>query len=100
VSRRPVVAISAGDPSGIGPEVLARALRLSAVRRTLTPVVFGDASLARALPGFACVGAPAQGPFARPTLVQVTHLPATARQPGKPTRAGGRAQWAYLQQAS
>ena len=79
---RPVVAISAGDPSGIGPEVLARALRLPAVRRALTPLVFGDASLARHLPAGA--------------LQAVSALPASARRPGRPSRAGGVAQLAYV----
>lgn len=45
----PEVAISMGDPLGIGPEVVALALSDSRVRAALRPVVFGDrATLARA----------------------------------------------------
>ncbi len=36
------VGISLGDPSGIGPQVTARALRGAKVRAAVTPVVFGD----------------------------------------------------------
>jgi 4-hydroxythreonine-4-phosphate dehydrogenase len=46
---KPAVAISMGDPLGIGPEVLALALADPAVQAQLEPVVFGDrATLLRA----------------------------------------------------
>ncbi|MBL9037023.1 MAG: 4-hydroxythreonine-4-phosphate dehydrogenase PdxA [Archangium sp.] len=79
------MAISAGDPSGIGPEIIAKALRHPQVRRALTPLVLGDASLARQLPGV--------------ELRAVTRLAPADRVPGKPTRRGGRAQFAYIQAA-
>ena len=45
----PCVAISMGDPLGIGPEVVALALTDLKVRSMLDPVVFGDkATLQRA----------------------------------------------------
>lgn len=81
----PVVAVSAGDPSGIGPEVLAKALRDRRVRRALVPRVFGDASLSRALP---------EG-----GLVAVSGLSAADRRPGRPTRRGALAQLAYVHAA-
>jgi 4-hydroxythreonine-4-phosphate dehydrogenase len=80
VAGRPVVGISAGDPSGIGPEIIRKALDDPRVRRALTPVVFGDASLR--LPSGICA---------------VTQLSPGDRRPGRPTRAGGRAQLAYIE---
>jgi 4-hydroxythreonine-4-phosphate dehydrogenase len=77
------VAISMGDPSGIGPEVLLKALRDRRVSRALTPLVFGDASLK--LP--------------ERVLRAVSLLPAAQRKPGKPSRAGGLAQLAYVESA-
>ena len=92
--------ISMGDPSGIGPEVLALALDNPQVKEALVPVVFGDgpslerfASL-RSLPRRTLgdlKGAPG------PALVALTALQEKDRRPGKPTRAGGRAQLAYVQ---
>jgi 4-hydroxythreonine-4-phosphate dehydrogenase len=79
VAGKPVVGISAGDPSGIGPEIIRKALADRRVRRALTPVVFGDASLR--VPAGACA---------------VTHLRPGDRRPGRPTLAGGRAQLAYI----
>ncbi len=79
---KPVVAISSGDPCGIGPEVTLKALRHPKVRKALTPLVFGDATLADQLPAAA--------------LHVVSQLPKRDRRPGKPTRAAGLAQYAYF----
>jgi 4-hydroxythreonine-4-phosphate dehydrogenase len=84
VTARPVIGISLGDPSGIGPEVTLKALADRRVRRALSPLLFGDASLA----------SPAGAP-----LQVVTRLPFKDRRPGHPTRAGGRAQLAYVHAA-
>lgn len=77
----PRVAISLGDPSGIGAEVTLKALARREVRRALTPVLFGDASIT-----------PPRGV----ELVVVSELAPKDRRPGKPTRAGGLAQLAYV----
>ncbi|HYD41433.1 MAG TPA: 4-hydroxythreonine-4-phosphate dehydrogenase PdxA [Anaeromyxobacter sp.] len=95
----PRVAISLGDPSGIGAEVTARALR--ALRSVLVPLVFGDARvLARELSELRLpvveLGAPLPAGGA---LVAVTRLPAADVRPGRPTPAGGAAQLAALEAA-
>lgn len=79
---RPRIGISLGDPSGIGAEVTWKALADARVRRALSPVVFGDAS----------------APRGRGDTVfhAVSQLPAKDRRPGRPTRAGGLAQHAYI----
>ena len=99
--RRPLprVAISLGDPSGIGAEVTAGAL--ARLRGALVPYVFGDARLfarelrATHLPQVALgEPLPAEG-----ALVRVTSLAARDVRPGRPTPAGGRAQLAFLEAA-
>ncbi|MFZ5441813.1 MAG: 4-hydroxythreonine-4-phosphate dehydrogenase PdxA [Myxococcota bacterium] len=75
------VGISLGDPSGIGAEVTLAALRNTKVRRALTPVLFGDASL-KVPRGV--------------ELRVISQLAAKDRRPGKPTLVGGRAQLAYV----
>jgi 4-hydroxythreonine-4-phosphate dehydrogenase len=96
---RPRVGISLGDPSGICPEVVDRALAHPGVRRALVPVVFGDgptferlATLQRLPPVTPGTALPPGGP----ARVAVTELPAKDRLPGKPTRNGGKAQLAYV----
>lgn len=95
----PRIAVSLGDPSGIGAEVTAKALR--ALRGELSPLVFGDPRLfARDLGRLGLpVLAPGERVPARGALVAVTRLPAAAVRPGRPTRAGGAAQLAYLEAA-
>lgn len=93
---KPRVAITLGDPSGIGPEVTAKALASAAVKRALAPVVYGDARIwARA-----CESAGVRDPLREGELVEVTHLGARQAAPGKPDLPGARAQLAYLKAAS
>src|SRR5204863_9774418 len=42
---KPVVAITMGDPAGVGPEVVLKALAHSSVARACRPVIFGDLDL-------------------------------------------------------
>lgn len=43
--RRPRIAITMGDPAGIGPEVVLKAVAEAEVRRVCVPVIVGDAQL-------------------------------------------------------
>lgn len=82
---RPVIGITQGDPSGIGTEVLLKALKTPRVKAALQPLVFGDASLKKVLPA--------------DQLFVVSKLDAKDRKPGKPTLKGGHAQFDYLYRA-
>lgn len=75
------VAISAGCPCGIGPEIVVAALKDKRVQKALQPIVFGDASLAL--------------PYGE--LVGVTALKPKDRTPGAPGKPAGRAQLAYIE---
>ncbi len=97
--RLPRVAISLGDPSGVGPEVTARAL--AALRGAVVPFAFGDRRvLERDLGGLGLPlvepGAPLPAGGAR---VAVSRLPAAAVRPGRPHPGGGAAQLAALEAA-
>jgi 4-hydroxythreonine-4-phosphate dehydrogenase len=45
VSDRPLVAVTMGDPAGVGPEVTLKALQREEVWRTARPLVIGDADV-------------------------------------------------------
>jgi 4-hydroxythreonine-4-phosphate dehydrogenase len=77
---KPRIGISLGDPSGIGAEVTLKALRRRDVSRSLSPVLFADASTP-------------SGPW---ELRAVSALAPADRRPGHPTRRGGLAQYAYI----
>jgi 4-hydroxythreonine-4-phosphate dehydrogenase len=99
MAETPRIAVSLGDPSGIGAEVTAAALR--ALRREVAPLVFGDPRLfARELGGLSLPVVAPGAPIPRGgALVAVTRLAAADTRPGKPTAAGGAAQLAYLEAA-
>ncbi|QDE87867.1 4-hydroxythreonine-4-phosphate dehydrogenase PdxA [Myxococcus xanthus] len=95
----PLVGISLGDVSGIGPEVTAAALSKPSVRKVLIPVIFGDGPTLARFPAFrrhARVEPSALGRVEGPTVVEVTRLAEKDRVPGKPSREGGRAQYAFV----
>ena len=41
-SEKPILGITMGDPAGIGPEVIAKALAMPAVHRLCRPIVIGS----------------------------------------------------------
>ncbi|HVZ74137.1 MAG TPA: 4-hydroxythreonine-4-phosphate dehydrogenase PdxA [Polyangia bacterium] len=89
---RAPIAISLGDPAGIGPEVVARAL---AVRSEIDVRVYGD-------PLVLAHAADAAGVArVRPEAIRaVTSLTPADVAPGAPNDASGRAQLAYLEAAT
>jgi 4-hydroxythreonine-4-phosphate dehydrogenase len=96
---KPIVGISMGDPSGIGPEILAAALTRKTVRGQLLPVLFGDLHGLLRFPVFKKfrVSSPEElGRADSATLCAVTTLAASERVPGKPSAEGGAAQLAYV----
>jgi 4-hydroxythreonine-4-phosphate dehydrogenase len=89
--RKPI-AVSLGDPAGIGPEIVARAL---AERPGADVIVFGDAGVLARAAKTAGVAAPAGA-----RLRDVTILRPEEVTPGQPNDASGRAQLAYLTAAT
>jgi 4-hydroxythreonine-4-phosphate dehydrogenase len=86
------IAISLGDPAGIGPEIVARALAARPERRVL---VFGDPVV------LAAAAERARVPRVPPdSLRVVTALAPTDVVPGRPNDASARAQLAYLEAAT
>ena len=88
----PRIAISLGDPCGIGPEIVARAL---AARPDVDAVVYGDAGILARAAVAAGVPAPAAA-----RVRAVTNLSPGDVPPGKPNDAGAQAQLAYLAAAT
>jgi len=52
---RPILAVTMGDPAGIGPEIITKALAKSRVHEICRPIVVGDEQLMRNAVGFARV---------------------------------------------
>jgi 4-hydroxythreonine-4-phosphate dehydrogenase len=88
------IGVTLGDPSGIGPEIVARALASAppALRRRL--VVFCDRAILER--GAATVGRPIPGDV---TIADRGELAVEMAAPGSPSAMGGLAQVAYLEAA-
>jgi len=104
-TERPTVAISLGDPSGIGAEVTAASLASRGMKQRVRPLVFGDeavwvrACMSRGVDDRLPRIDPGDPPPAAGALVRVSRLKAADRRPGKPTHEGALAQAAYLDAA-
>lgn len=88
----PRLGISLGDPTGIGPEVVVRALANHPDREV---AVFGDEGVLARAAEIAGVSWPE-----RATIVPVTRLDLGLVPPGKPSEIAGQAQVAYLEAAT
>jgi 4-hydroxythreonine-4-phosphate dehydrogenase len=106
--RKPVIAITMGDPAGIGPEVVLKALADATTRAACHPLILGDwgvlqrANLGKtASPQLVCwrSGEPVVPLLSdeRATLVcSLSSLAEKDCRPGSPTKAAGDAAYRYI----
>ena len=108
--RRSVIAITQGDPAGVGPELCLRALSDAAVRDICVPVVFGDAAVLRRVA--AATGLPfvaemltreawteQSDELRQPAVVDLRTMNADFLRPGVINAQTGQASFAYIQAA-
>jgi 4-hydroxythreonine-4-phosphate dehydrogenase len=105
--RKPVIAITMGDPSGVGPEIIVKALADSQLYEQCTPLVIGDRGiLQRALVLTECnlqidsVTAPSQakGAFGFIDMIDMGLVPDTL-EIGRVSAEAGNAAFRYVEQA-
>jgi 4-hydroxythreonine-4-phosphate dehydrogenase len=104
MSSLPRIAISLGDPGGIGPEITARALTDAGVLGSCVPIVYGSQAVWERGCQVAGVSRPLQTiTMAReatgPSLIECEDAPLSALTFGVETEAAGRAQARYLERA-
>jgi 4-phospho-D-threonate 3-dehydrogenase / 4-phospho-D-erythronate 3-dehydrogenase len=106
----PRIAVTMGDPAGVGPEVCLHLLADQQIARECVPIVFGDADVLRrvakatGLPLDASILPGDQWParhrvLDRPTVLDLQAVDATAVEAGVVGAATGRAAFAYVQGA-
>jgi 4-hydroxythreonine-4-phosphate dehydrogenase len=105
---RPIMAITIGDPAGIGPEVTAGALAHGRLDRVCRPLVVGDAGVLRQAAGFMGVAlelqpvrSPAEAEF-RPGVVPILDLKnvkLSSLKLGKVQGGAGQAAYGYIRMA-
>ena len=108
MKKRPVIAITMGDPVGIGPEIIPKALVESWIYEICRPLVVGDvrvimAASDRLNTGFGInrVDSPEAGVYQHGTIdvIGVSDLDFSRLEHGHPTRKTSSAMVAYIHQA-
>lgn len=107
MERKPIVAITMGDPAGIGPEVVRKALADPHIKRVCHTIILGDWGVlertvkGKSKSGFVC-WQPGQGllPLLESryagVVCSLSSLSRRESSPGRPTKAGGYAAYRYI----
>ena len=110
MSSRPRIAITMGDPAGVGPEVCLQLLADQAIAYECTPILFGDAAIldrvASATKRPLCAPRISLQQFQAnyesiisPMIVDLQSITADSVQPGLTTAITGRAGYTYVDRA-
>lgn len=108
MSEKPLIGITMGDPAGIGPEIIVKALAEKGIHEVCRPVVLGDlAVLSSTIPlisremGLNIISDPseAQAVPGMIDLLAASDLKGDDVRPGRPTVAGGKAMVEYILRA-
>jgi 4-phospho-D-threonate 3-dehydrogenase / 4-phospho-D-erythronate 3-dehydrogenase len=106
-TERPIIGLTVGDPAGVGPEIVVKALQEVAVRKAVRPVVYADRAILEQAIG--AIGAdvqlnlvshPSQGRFEKGYVDYVAcGMLDGPIQYGQISADGGRAGYGYLNRA-
>jgi 4-hydroxythreonine-4-phosphate dehydrogenase len=106
--NRPIIAVTMGDPAGIGPEIILKALADPAVKKVARPVILGDwGVLQRTRAGrrgwatLRCwrAGEPLRAMLDDPRVTPVCSLSGLSprdSRPGRPSKAAGHGAFRYI----
>ncbi|MEM2905148.1 MAG: 4-hydroxythreonine-4-phosphate dehydrogenase PdxA [Candidatus Bathyarchaeia archaeon] len=106
--RRPVIAVTMGDPAGIGPEITVKALSLPELYDICKPLVVGDVSalleglaVAKLSLALRPVKSPSEGLFAHGTIdvLDLANVNVAELKMGQPQAMAGRASVEYIETA-
>lgn len=91
---KPVVAVTMGDPAGVGPEILVRALNDARVRKAADIIAVGDAGVLAEAARLLGVKPPAEGQVVAAIALDVKRL-----KKGAPSKMSGEASVAFIEEA-
>lgn len=94
MSDKPLIAITMGDPAGVGPEIIIKALAKRKVRRICTPLVIGDKGLLGHIAGKLKLK-----PLKAGEVRSISSLDINKLGPGRPNRRSSKAMIAYIEEA-
>ncbi len=94
MAKKPKIAVTMGDPAGVGPEIVLKAVADEDVRKVADPVVYGSVEALEMVAGRLGLDLPA-----RPGLCEVTTMETTGLTPGLPDPEAGRAMIECIEKA-
>ncbi|MER2530227.1 MAG: 4-hydroxythreonine-4-phosphate dehydrogenase PdxA [Candidatus Competibacter sp.] len=106
MAHKPLIAISLGDPAGIGPEILVRTVADESVNQVARCIVYGDARVIEKAAWEAkldwtvrAIRKPAEALFAPRSIevIDLANADPTAFEPGKVQALCGKAAWEYIE---
>ncbi|MDG1890624.1 MAG: 4-hydroxythreonine-4-phosphate dehydrogenase PdxA [Verrucomicrobiota bacterium] len=107
--KHPVIAITMGDPSGVGPEICLKALNNPKLLRVCSPIVFGDVDVLKQCAkrlglAWTCSVLNQRDPeqlhhVDGPTVLHLPNLEPDGWQPGTANARTGKASFHYIQEA-
>lgn len=107
MSRLPIIGITMGDPAGIGPEIIIKALSCDRIYELCRPVVLGDRDILASVVSMGGYNVELN-PVASPSHVEakvgnIDLVPVSTIQspplPGRPSKEGGKAMATYIETA-
>ena len=103
----PLIPVTMGDPAGVGPEIILKALSRNDVYQACRPVVLGDINVLRMVAkrlgplSFHIIEDPSEvtGSLGLIDIISVSNLKGDVCVPGRPTVPGGKAMIDYIREA-
>ncbi|RLB18870.1 MAG: 4-hydroxythreonine-4-phosphate dehydrogenase PdxA [Deltaproteobacteria bacterium] len=103
----PLIAITMGDPAGIGPEIILKALLRDDIYHACRPIILGDINVLRMVPkklgtlSFHPIETPSEvtGNPGLVDIISISNLEKSLFTPGQPTVPGGKAMVDYIKKA-
>src|SRR3972149_2996953 len=86
---KPTIAITMGDPTGVGPEVILKAISDKNITRLCNPVILGDEAV------FKYLISNFQFPISNLEVINLSNLNPQKLKPGKPDKVCAKAMMAY-----
>lgn len=105
---KPVIGITMGDPAGIGPEIVVKALNSENVYKTSNPIVIGEENILKQAMEISEIDLeihqiknPAQGKFTKGTidLINIDNINTEELEIGKVQKLAGKAAFEYIEKA-
>jgi 4-phospho-D-threonate 3-dehydrogenase / 4-phospho-D-erythronate 3-dehydrogenase len=112
MSGKPIIALTMGDPAGIGPEIILKALADPVIKREARPFILGDAGVLerarrskRNMPELICWRPgqelmPLLNHRSAHVVCSLSTLSAKESRPGIPSKAGGHGAFRYIRVAA